>query len=72
MLDGLPRLPVQSREERSELVYAVSLTLLGFLPKILHDAVRGKQFVDGEVFMERDEILEYLFDAGVGCPDRKP
>ena len=53
-------------------MYAVSLTLLGFLPKILHDAVRGKQFVDGEVFMERDEILEYLFDAGVGCPDRKP
>ena len=39
-------------------MYAVSLTLLGFLPKILHDAVRGKQFVDGEVFMERDEILE--------------
>ena len=55
MLDGLPRLRVQSREERSEFVYPVSRPSLWLLLRVVDDAVLGEQFVDREVLFERDE-----------------
>ncbi len=47
-------------------------TSSGLLPRNLHDAILDGQFVDGEVLLERDETLERLFDAGVGCPNCEP
>ena len=68
VFDGLLRLPVQSRKEGAEVVYAISRRSFGFLPRLLYDAILDEQFVDGEVLLECDEILERLFDAGVGRP----
>ena len=72
VLDGLPRLRVQSREERSEFVCPVLRPSLWLLPRVVDDAVLGEQFVDREVLFERDEELERLFDAGISCPDGEP
>ena len=72
MFDRLLRLLVQSRKEGSKFVYAVSRTLLRFLLRVFHYTVLDEQFVDGDILMERDEILERLFNSGVGRPDREP